>query len=133
MKLSLRVGKRELSTELMNLKCKLCEFPFESLKPEEQLQVLKVSELLEGELSDNAARRIETDLAEHYHAHQFKAEWLSYRCELADLRIHMLITADQVNELKERTTALLKQQPMEQPRLADSLINQISFVRLPLQ
>ena len=131
LKLAFRCNKRDLAHDLMQLKCKLCGFQTHLLRANEQHQVLRVSELLEGGLSDVEARKVERELATHYHAHQFKADWLSYRCELADLRLEIVLDETQSAELNQRIFELLKQQPMEQPRLTDSIINQFTFVRLP--
>lgn len=131
LRLALRLGKKELSQRLMLLKCKLVGFRFKVLMDREQEQVARVSALLEGELTDKQARRTEMELSSHYHAHQYKADWLSYRCELADLRLSITLSEVQWNDLAERITKLIKQQPMEKPKLYDSLINQFSFVRLP--
>lgn len=131
LKLALRCTKRELSHSLMKLKCKLTGFRTHMLRGSELYQVLRVSELLEGEFANKAARKVEQELSGHFHAHQFKADWLSYRCELADLRLEMALSEADAQELNERVTKLIKQQPMEKPRLADSLINQITFIRLP--
>ncbi len=131
LRLALRCSSQELSVSLMELKCKLVSFDSKLLRKEEQEQVQHVSDLLEGVLSCNAARSVEKQLGSQYHAHQFKADWLAYRCELADLRLTMIPSSAEKSELSERVIQLIKQQPMERPGLADSLINQISFVRLP--
>ncbi|MDQ8205418.1 hypothetical protein [Pelagicoccus sp. SDUM812003] len=131
LRLALRLSKRELSEALMSLKCKLVGFRLDTLKASELAQVLRVSELLEGELTDKQARHTEKELRECYHAHQFKADWLSYRCELADLRLSMCMTEADQNELSERISQLIRQQPMEKPGFTDSVINQFSFVRVP--
>ncbi len=131
LRLALRCSKRELSVDLMRLKCKLTGFKTHMLKARELFQVLRVSDLLEGQYDDKAARKVEQELASQYHAHQFKADWLSYRCELADLRLQMIGDEDENEALIGRVAALLKQQPMEQPSFSDSVINQFSFIRLP--
>lgn len=131
LKLAFRCTKSELAADLMQLKCRLCGFQTHLLRASEQHEVLCVSELLEGGLSEAQARKIERDLCRQYHAHQFKADWLSYRCELADLRLDMLLQPSETAELNDRIAELLKQQPMEQPRFTDSIINQFTFVRLP--
>lgn len=131
-RLALRSSKKEISESLMQLRCKLTGINSKKLSPSEKAQVLRVSELLEGEYSDKICRKIERELSEQYHALQFKADWLSYRCELADLRLEMGLTTEERTELAESVTEQIRQQPMEKPRLYDSLVNQISFVRLPL-
>lgn len=131
LRLSLRCGKRELSIALMQLKAVLAGTRLESLVPSELLQVLRVSDLLEGALGAKAARKVESELARQYHAHEFKANWLAYRCELAELRSDIAFSPEDAESLRERITQELKQLPMNQPRLSDSLINQFTFVRLP--
>lgn len=132
LKLALRCSKRELSWELMRLKSALCGLALDSLSDDEQSQIFCVSELLEGEYADRQSRKVERELSGHFQALQFKADWLEYRCELADLRMEMSLSPEDAIELNERTTQLIRQQPMEKPRFSDSLINQFSFVRLPL-
>ena len=132
-KLALRCSKSEVSTELMRLKCKLTGFRTHMLKTGELFQVLRVSDLLEGQYSDSAARKVEQELSAQYHAHQFKADWLAYRCELADLRLSMTFDSDQSAALIESVASVIKLQPMKQPSFSEALINQFSFVRLPIR
>ncbi len=132
-KLALRCSTAEVSTELMQLKCKLTGFRTHMLKAGETFQVLRVSELLEGQYSETAARKVEQELSSQYQAHQFKADWLAYRCELAVLRLAMTLDVEQSSALVESVAAQLKLQPMQQPSFAESLINQFSFVRLPIR
>lgn len=131
LKLSLRKSKIDISHELTKLKCKLTDFKLHLLKGYEAMQVGQVNDLLEGKFSSKKARKVEQELAGQYHAHQFKANWLSYRCELADLRLNMTLSDIELKQLSENISEVLKQEPMERPRLSDSLINQISFVRMP--
>lgn len=131
LKLASRSSKSEIASDLMRLKCKLTGFKTHMLKTQELFQVQRVSDLLEGQYSDKAARKVEQELATQYHAHQFKADWLSYRCELADLRLEMLLGEDDNAQLIDRVAQMLKQQPMQQPKLSESVINQISFFRIP--
>ncbi|EDY85049.1 hypothetical protein VDG1235_4683 [Verrucomicrobiia bacterium DG1235] len=132
LRLALRTSKKEISEAIMRLRCKLTGVELEKLTWVEQAQIYRVSELLEGGYSDKACRKIEKEIGSQYHAHQFKADWLSYRCEMADLQTEMSLSAEDTADLTESVTQLIKQQPMEKPRLYDSLVNQISFVRLPL-
>jgi len=129
--LSLRWKKRDLANELMALKCHLVGFRPQMLKTSDQLQLMQISELLESELSSSAARKSQREAAHNYHILQFKADWLSYRCELIELRQRMRLSGDHTDLLKSQIVTSIKQQPMERPKIADNLINQISFTRLP--
>lgn len=131
-RLALRTNKAELSESLMLLRCKLTAIEPSKLTYVEQAQILRVSELLEGGYSGKVCRNIEKQVGGQFHALQFKADWLSYRCDLADLQTEMSLNNEEIHELALETTDLIKQQPMEKPKLYDSLVNQISFVKLPL-
>lgn len=132
LRLALRTKKKELSESIMRLRCLLTEVEAEKLTWVEQAQILRISELLEGEYSNKDCRKIEREVSGQYHALQFKADWLSYRCELANLKSDMTLSDSVLLELNAAIIELIKVQPMEKPRLYDSLVNQISFVRLPL-
>ncbi|MDQ8198305.1 hypothetical protein QEH56_09115 [Pelagicoccus enzymogenes] len=132
LRLALRTRKKELSLSLMQLRCLLTGIETEKLTWVEQAQILRISELLEGGYSNKDCRKIEREISGQYHALQFKTDWLSYRCELAHLRSEMILDDSEQAELNAAMIDLIKLQPMEKPRLYDSLVNQISFVRLPL-
>ncbi|MBK1877156.1 hypothetical protein [Pelagicoccus mobilis] len=132
LKLSLRTRTSEIRETLLNLRCALCGVETDKLSYVELAQVSRVNEMLEGTHSDKICRKIEKEVGNQYHALQFKADWLVYRCELADLQTEMTLNGEQIAELSDATIKQIKQQPMEKPRLYDSLINQISFNRLPL-
>ena len=129
--LSLRWRKRELSNALMMLKCRLVNFRPQMLKANDQTQLLQISELLESKLSPQDTRKVEQEATRNYHILQFKADWLSYRCELIELRQRMRLTDDQIEHLKDQIHETIKLQPMERPKIGDNLINHISFTRLP--
>lgn len=132
LRLALRARNGEISETLLQLRCKLVGVETEKLSYVELAQVARVNELLEGTHTHKACRKIERELGSQYHALQFKADWLAYRCELADLQTEIALSSEDLNELASEVTAQIKGQPMEKPRLYDSLVNQISFVRLPL-
>lgn len=132
LRLSLRTSKEEISRSMMELRCKLIGIDTSKLRPSERFKVLQVSDLLEGCYSDDVCRKIEKGISSHFHAHQFKADWLEYRCELADLQTDMNLSPEESGELAAEITEMIRQQPMEKPRLYDSIVNQFSFVRLPL-
>ncbi len=131
-RLALRIKKQELGESIFKLRCLLANVETEKLTWVERAQVMRISELLEGGYSNKDCRKIEKELSSQYHALQFKADWLSYRCELANLTSEMTLSEDELAELNLSMIELIKAQPMEKPRLYDSLVNQISFVRLPL-
>ncbi len=131
-RLALRIKKKELAAAIMNIRCLLTGIQPEKLTYVEQAQIMRISELLEGGFSDKDCRKIEKEVSGQFHALQFKADWLSYRCDLAVLKLEMNLDTEEIAELNNAMTDLIKAQPMEKPRLYDSLVNQISFVRLPL-
>ena len=131
LQLALRCKKSELSSSLMTLKAEVTGFKPQMLKTHEQLQILRLSDLLEGELSQKAALKLEKEIAKELHVLQFKADWLSYRCELVELQQKMKLTSEQAEELKRSISEQLKEEPMEHPKLSDNIINQFSFVRFP--
>lgn len=132
LRLALRTRKGEVSETMLQLRCALTGVETDTLTYVERAQISRVNEVLEGTQSDKVCRKIEQQVSNQYHALQFKADWLAYRCELADLQTEMALSPEDLAELTEATTAQIKQQPMEKPPLYDSLVNQISFVRLPL-
>ncbi len=132
LRLALRIKKKQLAESIMELRCLITGIEIQKLTWVEQAQIMRISELLEGEFSDKDCRKIEKEVSSQFHALQFKADWLSYRCELAILMPEMSLSPDDTAELNEAMVELIKAKPMEKPRLYDSLVNQISFVRLPL-
>jgi hypothetical protein len=132
LRLALRARRSELSESLMRLRCLLTEVETDKLTAVEQAQVLQISQLMEGGYSHKDCRRIETEIRAQYHALQFKADWLSYRCELANLKSEMTLDEEERALLRAATIESIRVQPMEKPRLYDSLVNQFSFVRLPV-
>jgi len=112
---AMRLPKRFVGQEVMKLKCRLVGIEPNLLKPDEQVQILRVSEALENRLPQRAARQLDREIARHYHALQFKAQWLSYRCELVDLRQSLRLDEAQKARLKEQLCELLKARP-QQPR-----------------
>lgn len=131
-RLALRIKKKELADAIMNLRCLLTGIHVDKLTFVEQAQIMRISELLEGGFSDKDCRKIETEVSGQFHALQFKADWLSYRCDLAVLKLEMSLDEEEIPELNTAMAELIKAQPMEKPRLYDNLVNQISFVRLPV-
>ncbi len=131
LQLALRCKKRELSATLMTLKSELVGFKPQMLKTHEQLQILRLSDLLEGELSAKSALKLEQEIARQFHVLQFKADWLAYRCELVELQQKMKLSEEETALLKKSINEQLKEEPMEHPKLSDNIINQFSFVRLP--
>lgn len=130
-RLATRIKKHDLGRTLSDLKCSITGFKSQMLKTQEQALIIRLSELMEGELKTSDARAIEKDIATHFHVLQFKAEWLSYRCELADLKAQMSIDAEQIEAFKNTLHEELKELPIERPKLRESLLNQISFSRIP--
>lgn len=129
--LATRIKKPELALALSDLKCSVIGFKPQMLKTQEQALIIRLSELMEGELKSSDARAIEKDIAKHFQVLQFKAEWLSYRCELADLKAQMNMDATQLEIFSNKLHDGLKELPIERPKFRDSLLNQISFMRMP--
>ena len=94
---------------------------------------MRVSDSTEGQLSAKLALKVEQDVARNYHVLQFKAEWLSYRCELIELSQLMKLSNDEVKHLDGDVSQHLKQEKMEQPSLVDAIVNQFSFTRMPVR
>ena len=101
------------------------------LKTHEQALVIRLSECLEGELRTKDAREVEKAIAERFHVLDFKAQWLAYRCELADLKAQIALDPLTVERFKDELRDELKDLPLDRPKLKESLLNQISFLRLP--
>jgi len=128
--LATRVKKTDLARALSDLKCLVTGFKPQLLKTQEQVLIIRLSELMEGELKTKDSRAIEKDVANHYHVLQFKADWLGYRCELAELKAQMQIDPEQIDSFKNSLNGKLKEMPVERPKLRESLLNQISFMRI---
>ncbi|MGK0238528.1 MAG: hypothetical protein ACI92G_001994 [Candidatus Pelagisphaera sp.] len=127
--LATRIKKPDLGQALSDLKCLVTGFKPQLLKTQEQALVIQLSQLMEGELKTRDARALEKDLAKHFHVLQFKAQWLGYRCELAELKIQMTIDPKQLGEFKDGLNDKLKDLPTERPKFKESVLNQISFMR----
>lgn len=127
--LATRKKKPELDRTLADLKCLVTGFKPQLLKTQEQLLIIRLSQLMEGELKTRDARAIEKDLAKHFHVLKFKAQWLGYRCELAELKVQMNIDSDVLTSFKNSLNDKLKDLPVERPKFRESILNQISFMR----
>ncbi len=129
--LATRVKTHELGKALADLKCHLTGLKPQLLKTHEQALVIRLSECLEGELRTKDAREVEKAIAERFHVLDFKAQWLAYRCELADLKAQIALDPLTVERFKDELRDELKDLPLDRPKLKESLLNQISFLRLP--
>lgn len=132
LKLALRTNERKLSAALSNMKCTLVGFQSNLLQTQEKARIVQISELLEGNISSKNSRKIETEIATEYSSLQFKADWLSYRCELAELLESIRITEDDQGNINGKMPDLIRQQPMERPKLTENLSNLLSFDRVPI-
>ena len=103
------------------------------LKTQEQLLAMRVSDSTEGQLSRKVALKVEQDVARNFHVLQFKAEWLSYRSDLIELSLTTKLSLDDIEGLNHEIHEHLKLEKMEQPSLRDAIINQFSFVRIPVR
>jgi hypothetical protein len=128
--LATRIKKPDLGQALSDLKCLVTGFKPQLLKTQEQVLVIRLSQLMEGELKTRNARALEKDLAKHFHVLQFKALWLGYRCELAELKVKMSIDPEQLEKFKNSLNDKLKSLPVERPKFRESVLNQISFMRV---
>ncbi|MCH6255756.1 hypothetical protein MLD52_04310 [Puniceicoccaceae bacterium K14] len=131
LKLALRANEKEIAFELMTVKSKLIGFQSHLLKLQEKARIVQISELLEGNISEKNSRKIETQIATEYSSLQFKADWLAYRCELAELLESIRMAPEEQEELKERIPELIKSESMARPKLTDNLSNLVSFDVLP--
>lgn len=129
--LATRIKKHDIGKVLSDLKCELIGFKQQLLKTHEQVLIIRLSECLEGGLKTREAREVEKAVAERFHVLDFKAQWLAYRCELADLKAQMAIDHERIDQFKSELTEELKDLPLDPPKLKESLLNQISFMRLP--
>ncbi len=129
--LSTRIKRHEIPSSLTDLKCALIGFDRVPLKTSQQILLYLVNDLLEGELKTREVRTIEKELTEQPLLRQFKADWLLYRCELAELKQRAFFDPATVYSFKQRLTEALQQIPVKQPNFRDNLINQFSFNRLP--
>lgn len=133
LKLAVRASEKEIAAGLMNLKCKLIGFQSHLLKQQEKARIIQISELLEGNIPEKHARKIESQIATEYSSLQFKADWLSYRCELAELLESIRLSTEDKGDLITRLLELIKQQPMERPKLSDNISNLLSFDAAPVR
>ena len=129
--LATRIKKSEIAHALTKLKCALIGFEADRLTDSEWELLLQVNDLIEGELKTREVRSIEKAIAKHPLLLKFKADWLQFRCDLAEIKDQMLIESEKVAQFKESLAGALNSVPIKQPRLRDALINQISFTRIP--
>ena len=129
--LATRIKRNEITHALTKLKCVLTGFDPEKLSVSEWELLLQVNDLIEGELRTREIRAIEKAIAKRPLILKFKADWLQFRCGLAEIKEQMLIGPEQIDEFKESLTENLDSIPVKQPKLRDALINQISFTRIP--
>ena len=129
--LATRIKKNEITHALTKLKCVLTGFDPEKLSDSEWELLLQVNDLIEGELKTHEIRAIEKAIAKRPLILKFKADWLQFRCGLAEIKELMLIGPERIDEFKKSLTEDLDSIPVKQPKLRDALINQISFTRIP--
>lgn len=129
--LATRIKKYEITSSLTELKCSLTGFDDRSLKTSQNILLFRVNDLLEGELKTRESMTIEKELAEQPLLKQFKADWLAYRCELAELKQQSFFEQTAINSFKERLVENFQRVPINQPNFRDTLINQFSFTRIP--
>lgn len=131
LQLATRIKKHEIPSALTQLKCTLTGIDSFALKTSQQIFLFRVNDLLEGELKTSESRIIEKEIHEHSLILQFKADWLAYRCELAELKQQMDFEPSVVNGFKKRLIEDFQTVPNNQPRFRDYLINHFSFKRIP--
>ncbi len=129
--LATRIKKHEISSALTEVKCELVNFDPKGFKTSQHVLLLRVNDLLEGELKMREYRTIENELLHHPEIKAFKVEWLSYRCELAELRQQMTLSPETQDAFKAQLREDLQAIPITQPKLRDTLINQFSFTGIP--
>ena len=129
--LATRIKKSEITHALTKMKCVLTGFDPEELTDSEWELLLQVNDLIEGELKTREIRAIEKAIAKRPLILKFKADWLQFRCGLAEIKEQMLIRPERIEQFKESLTQDLDSIPVKQPKLRDALINQISFTRIP--
>jgi len=129
--LATRIKKSEITHALTKLKCVLTGFQTEKLTDSEWSLLLQVNDLIEGELKTREIRAIEKAIAKRPLLLKFKADWLQFRCGLAEIRDQMLISPEEATQFKESLSEDLRSIPVMHPKLSDALINQISFTRIP--
>ncbi len=130
--LATRIKKYEITSALTELKCQLTGFDTQSLKTSQKILLFRVNDLLEGELKSNESMTIEKELLEQPLIRQFKADWLGYRCELAELKQLALFEQATIDSFKQRLIEKFQTVPINQPNFRDNLINQFSFTRIPI-
>ncbi len=131
MHLATRIKKHEITSALTELKCILTGFEQEPLKTSQKILLLRVNDLLEGRLKPRESMTIEKELTEQPLIRQFKADWLSYRCELAEFKQQAFFKQSVIGLFKKRLIALFQTVPINQPNFRDNLINHFSFTRIP--
>lgn len=129
--LATRIKRSEITHALTKLKCVLTGFDYEKLSDSKCELLLQVNDLIEGELKTHEIRAIEKAIVKHPRILKFKADWLQFRCGLAEIKGQMLIGPERIDKFKESLTEDLDSIPVKQPKLRDALINQISFTRIP--
>lgn len=129
--LATRIKKNEITHALTKMKCVLIGFQTDTLTDSEWELLLQVNDLIEGELKTREIRAIDKAIAKHPALLTFKADWLQFRCALAEMKDQMLVSPEKVIQFKESLTEDLRSIPVTQPKLSDSLINQFSFSRIP--
>jgi len=130
--LATRIKKHEITSALTELKCILTEFDQQPLKTSQKILLLRVNDLLEGELKPRESMTIEKELIEQSLIRQFKADWLGYRCELAEFKQQALFEQSVIDSFKARLIEKFQTVPINQPNFRDNLINQFSFTRIPI-
>ena len=126
-----RIKKHEITSALTELKCILTGFEQQPLKTSQKILLLRVNDLLEGKLKPRESMTIEKELIEQPLIRQFKADWLSYRCELAEFKQQAFFEQSVIDSFKERLIEIFQTVPINQPNFRDNLINQFSFTRIP--
>ncbi|TVR51050.1 MAG: hypothetical protein EA425_08050 [Puniceicoccaceae bacterium] len=133
LRFALHASCADIRESLLKVRCHLLRVNFELLPTHEKRLLRALNLDLEGALSSRASRRLQKSLAAAEPIRRFKADWLTRRCELIELRQDMRLPADLQLSFLHQLRSRLRHQPMVRPGWITSLVTHLTFARLPQQ
>ncbi len=129
--LATRIRKPEIEPIIFNLRSQLLKFHFDSVSISSKNLIRQINKDLNGKLSLRSSRRLCRKTTHDNSAKEFKGRWLTFRCELVELRQQIRFNNIQRERFLQQLVPFLADHHMRKPRLHERLLNQISFIRPP--
>jgi hypothetical protein len=129
--LATRISNVEIEPIIFDLRSQLLKFHFDNISVSSKNLIRQINKDLNGKLSLRSSRRLCRKTTHDDSAKEFKCRWLTFRCELVELRQQIRFNNTQRERFLQQLIPFLVDHHMRKPRLHERLLNQISFIRPP--